>query len=59
MNAQYVYLYIQRVDGCMLNMYTCTFRRLMGECSICIPVHSEGWLVNAQYIYLIIQTVDG
>ena len=42
MNAKYVYLYIQRVDGRMFNVYTCTFGRLMGECSICIPVHSDG-----------------
>ena len=59
MNDQYVYLHIQKVDGCMLNMYTCTFRWLMGECSICIHGHSYcGW-VNDQYAYLHIQTVDG
>ena len=31
-DAQYVYLHIQRVDGRMLNMYTYTFMELMGEC---------------------------
>ena len=41
-NVQYLYLIIQTVDGWMLNMYTCTFKELMGECSICIPVYSEG-----------------
>ena len=33
-NAHYVYIHIQRVDGSMLNMYICTFRELMGECSL-------------------------
>ena len=59
MNAQYVCIHIQRVDGRMLNMNTCTFRRWMGECSICIPAHSDGGLANAQYVYLHIQCVDG
>ena len=58
-NAQYVYLHIQKMDRCMLNMYTCTFKRWMGECSICIPAHSNGGWVNAQYVYLHIQSVDG
>ena len=35
----------------MLNMYTCTFRRWMGKCSICIPAHTDGGWVNAQYVY--------
>ena len=43
----------------MLNMYTCTFRLWMGDCSICIPAHSDSGWVNAQYLYLIIQTVEG
>ena len=52
MNAQYVYMHIQKV--------TYTFRGLMGgECSICIHAHSESLWVNAQYVYMNIQTVDG
>ena len=31
----------------------------MGECSICIPAHSDGGWMNAQYVYLRIQRVDG
>ena len=41
-NAQYVYMHIQRGDEIMINVYTCTFRRRMGECSICIHAYSEG-----------------
>ena len=59
MNAQYVYLHNQRVDGRMLNMFTCTFRELVGECSICKSLHSDcGWM-NTQYVYIYNQTVDG
>ena len=41
-NALYVYMHIQRVEGLMLNMYTFTFRGLMDECLICIYALSEG-----------------
>ena len=60
-NAQYLYMHIQTMDMRMLNMYTCTFRRCNGDCSICSPVTvhlDDGWL-NAKYVYLHIQTVDG
>ena len=42
----------------MFNMYTCTFRGLVGECSIFIPDYSDGGRVDAQYVYLYIQRVD-
>ena len=41
MNAQYVNLYIQTLYRRILNMYTCTVIRLLGNCSICIHVHSD------------------
>ena len=58
-NAQYVYMYIQRVDGWMLIRYIDTFIGLKDECPICIHVHSEIWWVNAQYVYIHIKKFDG